>query len=205
MKIHRDPAILKTLASFADISNGDSRAKIRRFKQEVKIPSTILILVGLLMLNVVCPIRVEKGKMVWPKLNPPTFRGLWLEPNKYLYPDCGITKLKTIGNGRKDKVDVNSMEGMLELHTFPEVEEASLPWMVKIFREMPKTAEKNETRFCGGTIISNRHVLTAAHCITVEKDVPVKLEDYTIWIRDEKFGAERIALHKNYVSRILVE
>ncbi|XP_065564345.1 uncharacterized protein LOC136029813 isoform X2 [Artemia franciscana] len=129
MKIHRDPAILKTLASFADISNGDSRAKIRRFKQEVKIPSTILILVGLLMLNVVCPIRVEKGKMVWPKLNPPTFRGLWLEPNKYLYPDCGITKLKTIGNGRKDKVDVNSMEGMLELHKFPEVEEASLPWI----------------------------------------------------------------------------
>ncbi|KAK2726395.1 hypothetical protein QYM36_000733 [Artemia franciscana] len=70
-----------------------------------------------------------------------------------------------------------------------------------IFREMPKTPERNETKLRGGSVISNRHVLTAAQCITQEKDVRVKLEDYKIWIRKEKVSAERIALHKNYVKK----
>ena len=58
---------------------------------------------------------------------------------------------------------------------------------------------------CGGSVVSNHHVLNAANCITKEKDYVIKVEEYENYINNENFRSTGINLHPKYVSRVLVE
>ncbi len=76
--------------------------------------------------------------------------------------------------------------------------EGSWPWQVRLFDSMD-----HETGFCGGSLISNQWVLTAAHCVLVD-NAPVKsvVVGYgSIYQSQLKMvPSEKIIVHPNYLT-----
>jgi len=72
--------------------------------------------------------------------------------------------------------------------------EHSWPWQVLV---------RGGSSMCGGTLIDERHVLTAAHCIDVTQDytVTVGLHDRNgVQFMEQKISAEKIYVHEYYDS-----
>ena len=69
-------------------------------------------------------------------------------------PDCGIKPERIVGGS--------------------EVTPYSIPWQVAFVRR------GSDSPFCGGTLISDRHVLTAAHCTSRNRDYDVIVGEHSI-------------------------
>jgi len=71
-------------------------------------------------------------------------------------------------------------------------EEHEFPWLVAIFRWGDKP-------FCGGTLLSSRTVLTAAHCgVSSQDTVYVGEHDVTKADGEQKIGISRVTNHPSY-------
>ena len=75
----------------------------------------------------------------------------------------------------------------LELNIFggTRAEEGNLPWMVSFLNQL-------DNNFCGGVLISRRHILTAAHCFDYRdwrSEVRLRLAQVDLDAR-EKAGTE---------------
>ncbi|XP_044001627.1 phenoloxidase-activating factor 3-like [Aphidius gifuensis] len=84
------------------------------------------------------------------------------------------------------------------------------PWMVLIQREYRKTViQSGHQNLCGGALINENYVLTAAHCV-VSKQYTLKVNigehdwtkscDYNCSIENKIFEIEKIRVHPNYQS-----
>ncbi|XP_063865455.1 proclotting enzyme-like isoform X2 [Scylla paramamosain] len=60
------------------------------------------------------------------------------------------------------------------------------PWISALLRP-------GDSQFCGGTLITDRHVLTAAHCIT-----PFKASDITVRLGEYTFDSNNETLHSDF-------
>ncbi|XP_034179310.1 venom protease [Osmia lignaria lignaria] len=71
------------------------------------------------------------------------------------------------------------------------------PWMVALLR-------KDQTQFCGGVLVTDRHVLTAAHCVNryERKDVRVRLGEYDFDTSEETraldFAVSETRVHQDF-------
>ncbi len=73
----------------------------------------------------------------------------------FTFSDCGIPNVvhKDINDGANDDATIEQQ-----------------PWMVSLGRFVGPTRWEHE---CGGSLITNRHVLTAAHCFDKVKETNI--------------------------------
>lgn len=80
-----------------------------------------------------------------------------------------------------------------------ETEAKEYPWMAALI-----TRRNSTSPFCGGTLVSDRHVLSAAHCTTRIKiqDLWIRLGEYSfesVWeTRAKSFRASEIRIHSDF-------
>ena len=76
------------------------------------------------------------------------------------------------------------------------------PWLAALIRK----GSSGSGQYCGATLISNTHVITAAHCLEPfrKEDILVRLGEYdfsqTGETGDETFSVAAMKLHENYDS-----
>ncbi|KAL5291493.1 CLIPB9.2 family protein [Megaselia abdita] len=76
-----------------------------------------------------------------------------------------------------------------------------MPWMVGIEIERKSSDdEKNTSVICGGSLINNRYVLTAAHCIKDEDVVSVILGTTNASHVGTRIDIEKTVIHRDYQS-----
>ena len=70
------------------------------------------------------------------------------------------------------------------------------PWQAQIIRSWDKA------QFCGGTLISSKHVLTAAHCIILPKEnievITGRLSKYEDEPQQVTSKVAKISMHSDY-------
>ncbi len=108
------------------------------------------------------------------------------------YPcECGLSNAhgsETAASGQIDNRIINGIE------TQPN----EYPWQVALVRQA------GHTPFCGGSVISNRHILTAAHCtqdIDYVSQVEVLVGEHDLMtVNDEcqRYRLSRILEHPKY-------
>ncbi|RVE54004.1 hypothetical protein evm_001407 [Chilo suppressalis] len=95
------------------------------------------------------------------------------------------------------------------IHNGQNYERGALPWLVAIYKRKDGSLTFN----CAGTLISDRHIVTAAHCmllknsVTSIKDIVVKLGVYDLedWGDDQSVTRklESATIHESYNSSTL--
>ncbi|XP_031631526.1 serine protease persephone-like isoform X2 [Contarinia nasturtii] len=88
------------------------------------------------------------------------------------------------------------------------VERGEFPWMAALYYVNPNNTTTNDFR-CGGTIISERYIMTAGHCVpTSRKPVQVRvgkitLNDTTDGLMGKYYSIEKIIRHPEYDAATL--
>ena len=86
-----------------------------------------------------------------------------------------------------------------------EAEPHSWPWMAAIFIKI----DSNRYKFCGGSVISNWHVLSAAHCAFDKKGLAIRAQNFRIMLGAHNrtaqdgvwYDVSRVIAHPEYESR----
>ncbi|VEN53482.1 unnamed protein product [Callosobruchus maculatus] len=79
------------------------------------------------------------------------------------------------------------------------------PWLVALYKIKPFEQGK-ENQFCGGALLTDTHVLSAAHCFTgvTASDIRARLGEYSFKQHSESrardYDVAEIIVHENYVS-----
>lgn len=103
--------------------------------------------------------------------------GIWLRDILKCQPKCGVIS-------RTEEFVYNGWESQL-----------SFPWHVQL---QTKTQTEWET-WCGGTIITDLVLITAAHCVWKQK-----LNELRIKKENKHFGIDTIVSHPLYLDRVML-
>ncbi|GMS78358.1 hypothetical protein PENTCL1PPCAC_533, partial [Pristionchus entomophagus] len=145
------------------------------------------LLFTLLAPSLAAPTTVPKGA---------TVPNIWTNSH-YDFEHCGKPVVGRARRGYGDDYD----DGIgFNVDGVEEAERGEMPWAVAITTRVPSSP--SSPRLCAGTLVSRRHVLSAAHCLSTSIDIPVQpgyprcnttdhfdLDDFIAW-SEVKFGGE---------------
>ncbi|XP_037071874.1 transmembrane protease serine 11D-like [Pollicipes pollicipes] len=140
--------------------------------------------------------KLEQRFDISPGMSVPPTRppgGTTRPPSSLLPSECGIRFL--------DSFLAPAMFGDLRVANASEVNHGDYPWQAQI----QKLSGPRYAHHCGGIIISDRHILTAAHCMTLpvsQLQVVVGQHDIrtTNDVGQQTFSIKSLARHADYAS-----
>ena len=88
---------------------------------------------------------------------------------------------------------VNVVDSEWRVYGGQNAKRGEFPWQVLLTQKPNANTTYRETDFCGGTIINERWVLTAAHCVTD----PLSLKPFDPSILVVRLGVLNMSLHEN--------